>query len=94
MNESLKKPLRKVKKLASDAIPKHQKEKRPRVLQYYRDITGKRTYLYAGQKKRVRAVKDLGKKDAHAGSYFLFLLLNWIKCLVFNQPSFNTFVTE
>ena len=94
MEESLKEALRKVKKLASDANPKLQKEKRPRVLQYYCNITGKRTYPYAGQKKKARNVKDLGKKDTHGGSYFLFLLLNWIKCLVFNQPGFSTFVTE
>lgn len=50
MDESLMEALRKVKKLATDANPKLQKKKRPRVLQYYRDITGKRTYPYAGQK--------------------------------------------
>ena len=43
MEESLKEALRKVKKLASDANPKLQKEKRRRVLQYYCNITGKRT---------------------------------------------------
>lgn len=66
MDESLMEALRKVKKLATDANPKLQKKKRPRVLQYYRDITGKRTYPYAGQKKKARAVKDLGKKDTYA----------------------------
>lgn len=50
MDESLMEALKKVKKLATDANPKLQKKKRPRVLQYYRDITGKRTYPYAGQK--------------------------------------------
>ena len=67
MDESLMEALRKVKKLATDANPKLQKKKRPRVLQYYRDITGKRTYPYACQKKKARAVKDLGKKDTYAG---------------------------
>ena len=66
MDESLMEALRKVKKLATDANPKLQKKKRPRILQYYRDITGKRTYPYAGQKKKARAVKDLGKKDTYA----------------------------
>ena len=50
MDESLMEALRKVKKLSTDANPKLQKKKRSRVLQYYRDITGKRTYPYAGQK--------------------------------------------
>ena len=50
MDESLMEALKKVKKLATDANPKLQKKKRQRVLQYYRDITGKRTYPYAGQK--------------------------------------------
>ena len=66
MDESLIEALRKVKKLATDANPKLQKKQRPRVLQHYRDITGKRTYPYAGQKKKARAVKDLGKKETYA----------------------------
>lgn len=70
MNESLKEALRKAKKLASDANPKIQKEKRPGVFQYNRGITGRRTFPYAGQKKKTRAVKYLGKKDTHTGSNF------------------------
>ena len=48
MDESLKEALRKVNKLASDANPKSQKEKRPSFPQSYRDITGKRTFHHAG----------------------------------------------